>query len=198
MKTVFWIAIAAMTFSNSALAAESGEWLVRAGPYMVSPKSDNGDLVNVDDSVGLGFNFTYRFTPNWAIEVLAAAPFTHDIELIGGPRVGETKHLPPTVSVQYHFATDSKFHPYVGAGVNYTLFFDEKAVGPLAGSELSLDDSFGLAAQLGADIDLNETWFLNIDLRYIKIETDATLDGSPLTIAKIDPFVYGIAIGTRF
>ncbi len=198
MKTAFWVTLAAMTFTTSALAAESGEWLVRAGPYMVNPKSDNGVVVDVDDAVGLGFNFTYRFTPNWAIEVLAAAPFTHDINLIGGPKVGETKHLPPTISLQYHFATEGKFHPYVGAGVNYTLFFDDKAVGPLAGSDLSLDDSFGLAAQLGADFDLNETWFLNIDLRYIEIETDAKLDGSPLTTAEIDPFVAGIAIGMRF
>ena len=199
MKIAFWAAAALLALGNTAVAAEAGDWIVRAGPYTVNPKSDNGDVVSVDDGVGLGFNFTYRFTPNWALEVLAAAPFSHDIELAAnGVKVGETQHLPPTVSLQYHFTTSGAFHPYVGAGLNYTVFFDDKAVGPLAGSELSLDDSFGLAAQIGVDFDLTDDWLLNFDIRYIDIDTDATLDGAALTSAEIDPFVAGITLGRRF
>ncbi len=199
MKITLWVAAALLAFGNVAVAAEAGDWIVRAGAYTVNPKSDNGDVVSVDNGVGLGFNFTYMFTPNWALEVLAAAPFSHDIDLASnGVKVGETQQLPPTVSLQYHFTTNGSFHPYVGAGLNYTVFFDDKAVGPLAGSALSLDDSFGLAAQIGVDFDLSNDWLLNLDLRYIEIETDATLDGAALTTAEIDPFVAGITIGRRF
>src|SRR5690606_18520805 len=113
-------------------------------------------------------------------------------------KVGETKHLPPTVSLQYHFAPAAKFRPYVGVGVNYTLFFSEDTQGALAGSKLELDPSFGLAAQLGADIALNDDWFVNLDLRWVDIDTDATLDGASLGSVAIDPVVFGLSIGRRF
>lgn len=198
MRTVFTICLLSLLAGNAAAEATAGEWLVRAGPYLVSPKSDNSDVVDVDDGVSLGFNFTYRFTPNWALEVLAATPFGHDIKLKDGTEVGETKHLPPTISIQYHWMADGRFRPYVGAGVNYTLFFDEETSGPLAGSDLSLDESFGLAFQWGADFDLNDDWFLNLDVRYIDIESDAELDGDALTTVEIDPWVFGAEIGYRF
>ena len=67
-------------------------------------------------------------TDNWAVELLAAYPFEHDIYLVDGPEVGSTKHLPPTVSLQYHFMPDSTFQPYLGAGVNYTNVLQRKAV----------------------------------------------------------------------
>ncbi len=162
-------------------ATEAGEWRLRAGPYVVTPKSDNSLIANVDDRVSLGINFTYHFTPNRAVEVLAATPFSHDIDLIGGGRVGETKHLPPTITVQYHFETDGEFDPYFGPGLNYTTLFEEEATGALAGTDLELDHSWGIAAQQGADIELNDTWFQNFDVRWINIETDATLDGAFLT-----------------
>ena len=179
-------------------AAEAGDWTFRAGPYGVLPKSDNGNVVSVDDGFALGFNFTYHFNSNWALEVLAATPFSHDIDLVGGPNVGETKHLPPTFSLQYHFDTQGKIRPYAGLGVNYTIFFDEETTGPLAGSDLDLDNSFGIAAQIGADFDVWDTWFMNIDIRYIDIETDADLDGAFLETVEIDPWVIGLAFGRQF
>jgi len=198
MKKSSVFALALVAVSVGAWAEDAGDWKVRAGAYMVAPKSDNSDLVTVDDGVSLGFNVTYYFTPNWALEVLAATPFTHDINLVGGDKVAETKHLPPTFTLQYHFDTGSSFHPYVGAGLNYTTFFDEKTTGALAGTDLNLDDSFGLALQLGADLDLSENWFVNGDVRWINIETDATLDGTPLGTVEIDPWVAGIELGRRF
>ncbi len=198
MKTALWVAAGLLALTNIASAAEQGDWSFRAGPYTVNPESNNGDLVRVDDGVALGFDFTYFYSPNWAIEVLAATPFSHDINLIDGTAIGETKHLPPTFSLQYHFSIDGSFHPYVGAGLNYTLFFDEKAEGPLAGSKLELDGSFGLAAQLGADLDINDNWFVNAEVRYMQIESDAKLDGVVVTKAKINPLVAGITLGYRF
>ena len=180
-------------------AAEAGDWVFRVGVGSVDPKSNNGDIVSVDTGTTLVFNGTYMFNQNVALEVLAALPFSHDIKLEGtGTKVGEAKQLPPTVSLQYHFANDSAFTPYAGLGVNYTLFFDDKAKGPLAGSALSLDASFGAAAQLGFDYDLSDNMLVNFDIRWIDIDTDAKLDGVPLETVEIDPFVYSLTVGWRF
>lgn len=183
----------------TAHAQEAGDWIVRVGVGNVDPKSNNGDIASVDSGTAAVFNATYMMTDNVGIELLAATPFTHDIKLAdGGTRVGETKHLPPTLSVQYHFDTDSAFRPYVGAGLNFTLFFDEETTGPLAGTNLDLEESFGIAAQVGADWDFSDTMFANLDVRWINIETDARLDGAPLETVEIDPIVYSLTLGWRF
>ncbi|MGB5490975.1 MAG: OmpW family outer membrane protein, partial [Woeseiaceae bacterium] len=173
--------LAVVVLSSAANAYEKGDWLLRVGVGNVDPKSSNGLVASVDSGTAVVFNGTYFFTPNVGFEILAATPFSHDIKLASdGTKVGETKHLPPTFSLQYHFIPDGAFRPYVGAGLNYTLFFDEDTTGPLAGTSLSLDDSVGFAAQLGADFDISEKMFLNFDLRWIDINTDAELDGLPL------------------
>ena len=194
--------VAAFSMVSPASAHEEGTWVVRAGIGSVQPDSNNLDLgaagmIEVDDGASLTLNFTYMFTPNWAVDVLAAWPFTHDITL-GGVDVAETDQLPPTVSMQYHFAPDSMFQPYVGAGLNYTTFFSTDTKGPLAASSLDLDDSFGLALQLGADLQVNESWLVNLDVRYIDIESDAKLDGADLGAVTIEPWVYSLSVGYRF
>lgn len=192
-------AAAAFMLSPAANAHEKGDWLLRVGVGHVDPKSDNGDIASVDSGTALVFNGTYFFTPNVGFEILAATPFSHDIELAAdGTKVGEVKHLPPTFSLQYHFDTAGAFNPYVGAGLNYTLFFDEDTEGPLAGTSLKLDDSIGLAAQLGADIEVSETISLNFDVRWIDINTDAELDGAALEEVEIDPVVYSLTAVWEF
>ena len=188
----------AIVFSAPAVAFEQGDWLVRFGASTVNPKSDNHPVVSAGDGTSMTFNFSYMMTRNWAVELLAAYPFKHDVDLVGGPKVADIKHLPPTLNLQYHFAPDSKFQPYIGAGLNYTTFFSESTEGALAGTKLSLDDSFGLGYQIGADIIINEKWFFNIDARYLDIDSDATLDGADLGTVEIDPYVYGIHLGFRF
>jgi len=199
-------------------AHDEGDWLVRFGASNVAPESNNGTLLgfklDVEDAWSLTFNGTRMLTPNWAIELLAAAPFDHEINLVGVGRVGSTKHLPPTVSGQYHFLPDGRFQPYVGIGVNFTIFFDESAEGALQadnpGNRLSIEDnSLGLAAQVGADVSINDNWFVNFDVRYIRIETEARVTfatGSVLvpsggvfkTDVDINPLVYGVHVGRRF
>lgn len=120
-------------------------------------------------------------------------------------KLAEVKHLPPTVSLQYHFNMGA-FKPYVGAGLNYTVFFDEKITNAglksLGYDDIELDDSFGYALQVGADYDIGNGWLLNADVRYIDIETEAELKGDGVTgyvdDVKIDPVVYTLAIGKRF
>ena len=200
--TILAASAVAMLAAAPATAHEEGSWILRAGVGMVAPESDNLDLgalgmIEVDDGTSLTLTGTYMFTRNWAFDILAAWPFSHDIEL-SGTKVASTDHLPPTFSGQYHFAPDGKFQPYIGAGLNYTTFFSTDTSGPLAGSNLDLDDSFGFAAQLGADIVLENDWVINLDFRYISIETDAELDGAKLGTVDINPYVYSISVGRRF
>lgn len=178
--------------------AEAGDWLVRGGFHSVDPKSDNGDIVEVDAASMFTFDVTYLLTEHWGIELLAAAPFEHDIALVDGPTVATTKHLPPTLSVVYRFLPGATVHPYVGAGLNWTVFFDESTRGPLSGADLSLDDSFGVAAVVGVDIELGPRWFLNADVRYLDIDSDAELNGAELETVAIDPLTVGLNLGYRF
>ena len=189
----------ALLLAGGAGAANASDWIVRVGGHYVDPKSDNHEVVSVDSGQSLTFNATYMLAPHWGVELLAAWPFSHDITLnADGSKVAETKHLPPTLSLQYHFLPDGKIRPYVGAGLNATIFFDEKTSGALAGTDLSLDDSFGAAAQLGVDFALSGDWLLNVDARWIDIDTDARLDGTGIGSVAIDPYAFGISVGRRF
>jgi outer membrane protein len=190
-----------------AQAYEKGDWVIRGGVGMVSPESTAyvdsvEDLsISVDDGTSAVISGTYMFTPNWGFDILASWPFSHDIKAgpAAGPtslKIGETKHLPPTFSFQYHFAPDAKFAPYAGLGLNYTLFFDEELDQTLfPDTDLSIDGSFGVAAQVGADIELSEGWALNLDIRYISIAPDATLSDaieSDTIEIDINPMVYSL------
>jgi outer membrane protein len=189
--------LVAAQWAGSAVAQDS-PWLLRFGVTQVAPKSNNSSVVNVDDGTSLTINATYFFKPNWGFEILAALPFEHDIALVAGTPVGDTKHLPPTFSIEYYFAPEAKVRPYVGVGLNYTVFMSEHLTGPLAGADLELDDSTGLAYQAGIDFPLNDRWLINLDVRSIDIESDANLNGAFLTKVKIDPKTFGVNVGYRF
>jgi len=189
---------------------EPGTWLVRGGVHYINPKSDNHDVVEVQGAAMASANVTYMFTPNFGVEVLGSLPFEHDIELatdiegLGskGTTVGSTKHLPPTFSIVYHFLPDAPVKPYIGAGINVTLFFDEATEGPLRSADLELDTSVGGALVLGVDLPLQDNWFVNADVRYIDIETDATIDTGEgkleLEGIDIDPWAFGVTVGYQF
>lgn len=193
-------AVAAATLGTQPALAEKGDLILRGGVHAVNPKSDNSPVVNVDEGYSPSINLTYFLGDNWAIDVLGALPFKHDVNLNAtGAKVAELKHLPPTVSLQYHFLPNgAMFRPYVGAGINYTLIFDEKTQGALAGTNLSLDNSSGVAAQIGADFALNDKWAINIEARWIDIDTDATLNGTSLGTVEVDPFVFGLTLAYKF
>jgi outer membrane protein len=187
-----------MGFTTTATAFEPGDWLVRVGASYVNPASDNSEIVSVDPDTNATINFSYMMTDVWALELLAAVPFKHDIDLLDGTNIGSTKHLPPTFSVQYHFRPTESFQPYLGIGLNYTNFSSEKTTGPLEGVDLSLSDSWGLAGQAGFDVIVNESWFLNFDVRYIDIDTKARLDGVSIGKVEVDPWVFGGHVGFKF
>ena len=135
------------------------------------------------------------YTDNVGIEILAATPFTHDITLAGSGKIAETDELPPTVSLQYYFSPGAKVRPYVGAGINYTAFFNEEATAVI--TSISLDNSVGLALQAGVDIDINNEWYFNADLRLISIDTTATTNLGDIEV-DIDPVVISLGVGLKF
>ena len=203
LKSAATLALVGGLCAGTAQAYQAGEWLGRIGVYGVFPESNNltlgpGATLDVDNAYSLGFNFTYIINPNIGVELLAALPFKHDINLSGAGRIGETKQLPPVLSIQYHLMPEGTVHPYVGLGLNYTNFFSEKTSGALSGSSLKLDDSWGIAGQLGIDVDVAPNWFVNADLRYISIKSDAKLDGVGIGTVDINPWVVGLTVGTRF
>jgi outer membrane protein len=192
---------AVLLAAGPVLAHEAGDLVTRVGATWVDPKQNNNDIVDVDDAWSAGVTVTY-FIKDWlALDLLAAWPFEHDIKLKdpGGTKVGSTKHLPPTLSVQYHFIPDGAVQPYVGVGVNYTYFFDEDTSGPLSGADLDLDNSWGYALQLGFDFEITERIVGNLDFRYISIKSEnAEVDDTDIGDVEIDPFVGSLMIGYKF
>ena len=200
---------ALMIFVAGPVAAEQGDWIARAGIANVNPDASSDILdIDVDDDTQLGLTFAYMITDHIGVELLAASPFEHTIESKElNLKVGSAKQLPPTLNLQYYFlGSDSKFRPYAGIGVNYTYFWDEDTAGEfeaVAGaSSLSLDDSWGLSVQAGADYHINDKWLVNAAIWKLDIETDAKLQTENLgpvgVSVEIDPWVYMVGIGYRF
>lgn len=204
----------AMLLSAPAMAYEAGDILMRVGTASVNPEKTSDDVDQVagaqasaNDNTQLGISGTYMVTDKIGVEVLGATPFTHKLKGKGGlsgTNIGEVKHLPPTVSAQYYFMdNESAFQPYVGAGLNITVFFDEKVDSDLNGAyqDLDLDESVGLAVQAGVDYSINENMFVNASAMYAKIGTTATLKGSAGELNvdyDLDPMVYRVNFGYKF
>ena len=218
--------------SGPASAADPGDWIVRIGAtgvftedFVSDPVTTaatgalSGTAVGANDAWSLGLTIGKVLTPNWSIEVLAAYPFNNDIlangtlrdtlaglGLSGDEVIGEIDHLPPVVSFLYTFGPDNSARPYVGVGLNYFLPFNEKVKGDLVAAgytDLEVDDSFGLALQVGADFDLTDRLFLNLSARWVDIEVDAKVTGGILgdiTVdsIEVDPYVYSLMLGTSF
>lgn len=197
-------AAVALFVAAPAMAQSKGDFTVGIGVHNVAPKSDNGTLagtldVEVGDSVRPTITGEYFIADNIGIELIAALPFEHDIDIRGLGEVGSTKHLPPTLSVQYHFgATDAKIKPFLGAGVNYTWFYGEDTTGALAGNDLRLGNSWGLAAHAGIDFAINQKSAIRVDLRWADIDSDVKLNKNKIGTVNIDPLVYGAAYVLKF
>ena len=197
------IALAFGGLAAPAFAQDAGQWTFSVGAHQVNPKSDNGSLAGNTLDVEVGSNVRptvtaeYFVRDNLGIEVLAALPFQHDIDIKGLGKVGSTKHLPPVVSLQYHFGKGN-VKPFVGAGINYTYFFSESTSGALAGNKLNLDNSWGLAAHAGIDFKVGDKGAIRVDARWIDIDTDVSLNGANLGTVNVDPLVYGAAYVFNF
>lgn len=221
-------AIAAALFSPLALANFS----INVGAINVSPNDDSSYLTVVESVVGLpadsakvgvnsntqlGLTFDYALDDHWSVQLIAATPFSHKITgkgSVDGLAIGKTKHLPPTLLAQYNFGSvNADFRPFVGAGLNYTLFFSEKAAPELkdtlvargaaeAGDDvtLSLKNSVGVALQAGFNYKVSDNWGLHAMIAWADIDTDAMVkingDNVQPVDVSIDPTI--IMVGLRY
>lgn len=221
--SIFISSIIALTIASPlAHAYKQGDFVVRAGAAVVDPETDSsristtvtgkipGTEATAKHDTQLGLTFTYLVTDHVGVELLAATPFTHRIGVKGlgaiDGKFGDAKQLPPTLSLQYFpLDSSSKLQPYVGAGLNYTTFFDEKLSSRQNAngfSKFELSDSWGIALQAGVDYMLSDKLVLNAAVWRIDLNTEATARHSALGKVKVDvdvdPWVYMVGIGYRF
>jgi outer membrane protein len=192
-------------------------WMIRGRILGVIPAEDTSNWrsdgtsitgydASIDNSIVPELDFTYFFNKNLAVEVIAGVT-PHDIKgtsgaTVAGTDIGDVWLLPPTVLLQYHFKLGNGIKPYLGAGVNYTVFFNEDA-GDARYSNLKLDNAFGFAAQAGVDLHLEGNWFLNVDVKKIWLDTDLSVYSSSTattvtTDVDVDPLIVGVGLGYRF
>jgi outer membrane protein len=175
--------------------AQATPWMVRV--HALSLDSANKDSTGLDLSVNNkvfpAVEIAYFFTPNIAADLVLTYPQKHDVKA-GGTKIGSLKHLPPTLSVQYHVTDLGAFKPYVGAGLNYTRF---SSVDLPAG--VSIDkNSFGLAVGAGFDYEIQKNIYLNLDVKKVQIKTTVSAGGTDLGDFKVDPLLVGVGVGFRF
>jgi outer membrane protein len=228
MKMTLLALSLAAVFAPVLAHAEAGDWVVRARAVNVSPNEDSklGKTVNenvanvmspgaelaVSDKVIPELDISYYITKNIAAELILALGTRHNVSIqdeagavVPNQDLGSVNLLPPTLTVQWHFNPDQMIDPYVGAGVNYTNFLDRNlkvSSGALAGTKIKVDsDSWGYALQAGVDINLKDGWLINLDAKYVNIETDVKLNVAGWTkidSLDINPWVLGIGIGKKF
>lgn len=228
MKITLLTLSLAAAFTPVLAHAEAGDWVVRARAVNVSPNEDSklGKTVNnnvanvmstdaelaVSDKVIPELDISYYITKNIAAELILALGTRHNVSIEGeagavvpNQDLGSVNLLPPTLTLQWHFNPDQTIDPYVGAGINYTNFLDRNlkvSSGALAGTKIKVDsDSWGYALQAGVDINLKDGWLINLDAKYVNIETDVKLNVAGWTkidSLDINPWVLGIGIGKKF
>lgn len=204
-----FLILGAFQLSAQDITPETSKWQARFRLLSVIPnESAKTQTIGGDVSISTAFvpelDFTYFFSENWAAELILATT-NHDVSAVntsaGNINLGDVWLLPPTLTLQYHF-TGSKLKPYLGAGVDYTLFYNVDN-GPTANS-VDYENTFGFAFQGGVDYALNDKWFLNLDVKQAFIQTDATIDATTALGATvgsdvdINPLIIGFGVGIKF
>ena len=191
------LALAVFTSLAAPMAAQAqdGPWLVRVRAVNLDSanKDSTGLELTVNNKVIPEVDISYFFTPNIAAELILTYPQKHTLKA-GGTEIGTLKHLPPTLTAQYHFTDLGAFKPYVGAGVNYTRF---SSVELPAGVDID-KNSYGLAVQAGFDYEVAKNVYVNVDVKKVQIRTDVSAGGSKLGEFKVDPLLVGVGVGYRF
>ncbi|WP_344763382.1 OmpW/AlkL family protein [Actimicrobium antarcticum] len=211
------LALAAITVPAAAQSA--GQWTVKVGENLITPKVSSGDLsgpglggvkVDVNSAYAPIVAATYMVTDNVSTELVLGLPYRHDMigkgSIDGVGKIGDVQQLPPTLFVQYRFMEpQAKLRPYVGLGLTYAYFRDAHAsptlVALLGPTNIEIDAKFGITPQIGATYSINDRWFLDTALTKTYLKTTATLDssGTKRTIdTKLDPVAFSISVGYKF
>lgn len=199
MKKLAIALLVGASFAAPAVMADAGDILVRLRAVSVNPDVSSTNTVatlnpSLSNEIVPELDFTYFFSKNLAAELILGTA-RHELKS-NGASLGKISHLPPTLTLQWHFNPEGQVRPYVGAGLNYTMFYDNDL--KLGGSKLDVDNSFGAALQAGVDIGLTKNVFLNLDVKKIWIDTDVKLNGAKVGNLGIDPWVYGVGVGMKF
>lgn len=211
MRKLAVVALALSTLSGGALAHEEGEFFIRAGTATVRPVEGSDSVLGslgsftVDNNTQLGLTFTWMATDNIGIELLAATPFRHKVGTAPTGTLATVHYLPPTLMAQWYFGdASSKVRPYIGAGINYTTFFDSgfnDTGKEVRLSDLNIDDSWGAAGQVGLDYLINHDWLINMSVWYMDIDTDVKFKANGVqqsVSTRLDPWVFMFSAGYRF
>ncbi|MDO9421513.1 MAG: OmpW family protein [Herminiimonas sp.] len=204
-KSVLAVALVSLVSISSQVYAQQvqeGPWLVRVRAVHLDPANKSDPIGGIGASDRLTINsktipevdISYFFTPNWATELVLTYPQKQKVSL-DGAEIGSFKHLPPTLTLQYHFTPQKTISPYVGAGINYTRISSVKLLNGAADLESS---SLGLALQAGVDFKLDKNWSLNLDVKKVQIRSDVNTAAGQISAVKIDPWLIGVGVGYRF
>lgn len=200
--------------STNAMAqtTEDGKWQVRVRALVVAPDSQAsitpiGGTTDHTTQIVPELDISYFFSDHVSAELVLAVT-KHDGTAIdtalGDVELGSVWLLPPTLTLQYHFSPDHSINPYVGAGVNYTTFFSEDLPDGSPLQSIEHDASFGFALQAGFDIkiDPDSSYFWNLDVKKVWMNTDVTIDAGTLGMVSadvdLDPWLIGVGVGRRF
>ena len=220
-KHAIAVALLALSTTVPAFANGAGSWIVKGGVMGIFPDVDSGDLsapsqagsrVDVSkSSVRPAGGITYMVTDHWAIELPLALPFEYDIKgagtIDGVGKVGDTKALPATVFGQYHFGdTAQRLRPYVGVGLTYAYFFDERGNGTLSGltnpgyepTKMNIDSKFAVTPQLGLAMRIDQRWFGELMVAKTFLKTDTQLSTGQEVSITLDPWTVAAFVGYRF
>ena len=194
----------ALAAALAATSANAQNFTVTLGYQNTDPKSDNGTLAGADASVNDDWSVTgsaaYAFNDNFSVELWSGlANFEHEVTLDGLGTIASVEHRPTTLSLNYHFAPDSKIRPFVGIGYGWVNVSGERTLGALAGLGINGSNANGIAFGAGLDWYVNDTFFIRADIRKLDFDTDVTVETlGNVGTANVDPVVYGISAGLRF
>lgn len=204
--------LSAQAFAFEGLGKEQGDWLIRGRIIGVLPEEGTnvpalGGDADASDEYVPELDISYFVTDNIAVELILATA-KHQMSLEGSSAgdvdLGEVWLLPPTLTVQYHFdpGLPGAMTPYIGGGLNYSLFYNEEGAPGSAASATDYENAVGYVFQAGLDIPAGQNWYMNLDLKKIWVNTDITVDlaagGSVTGDVDLDPWILGLGVGYKF
>lgn len=207
LKNTLCLGVALGAMVTPAMAQDAGSsimdasnWQIRVRAIDVIPSDDAtvniGGELDIDNAVVPELDISYFFTKNIATELILATS-KHDVDYNSTTDLGSAWILPPTLTLQYHFTPDSAFSPYLGAGLNYSMFYNEDAAAGF--TNLEVEGGVGYALQAGFDYWINDNWGLNLDVKKIWLNVDAKLNNGAIRAdIDLDPVVVGAGVSYRF
>lgn len=189
----------------SASPKKAGDIMVRLRGVLVRP-DDNANIHPIGGNTQLSneyvpeLDFTYFLADQLALELILATS-RHSVKAngtsLGQVDIGKVSLLPPTLTLQWHPLPDSQVSPYVGAGINYTIFYDQSTRGVI--EDIDYDNKIGWALQAGLDYNITGNWFLNADVKKLWLNTRAEMNGGSITAdVDINPWLFGVGLGYKF